>query len=101
MAVQARTLELYRELGIADAVVAAGNKNLTVNLWARGKQRARIPFGDVGSDVTPYPFILVYPQDQHEQLLVERLRALGVEVERQTEMIDFEDNGDHVVARYG
>ncbi|MGZ5198671.1 MAG: FAD-dependent monooxygenase [Telluria sp.] len=99
LAVQARTLELYRQLDLADAVVAAGHEVPAINLWAQGKHRAHLSFGDAGADLTPYPFLLIYPQDQHERLLVERLRALGVEVERQTELIDFEDAGDHVRAR--
>lgn len=99
MAVQARTLELYRQLDLADAVVAAGHRNPNINLWARGKRRAHVSFADAGTDVTPYPFVLVYPQDLHERLLAERLQVLGVEVERRTELVSFEDKGDHVVAR--
>ncbi len=64
-----------------------------------GKRKARIPLVDAGGDVSPYPFVLIYPQDRHERLLVEQLQALGVEVERQTELLSFEDRGDHVAAR--
>ena len=99
MAVQARTLELYRQLDLADAVVAAGHRIPAINLWTTGKKRATLSFGSAGHDLTPYAFLLVYPQDRHERLLVERLRALGVEVERQTECLGFEDKGDHVVAQ--
>lgn len=99
MAVQARTLELYRQLDLADDVIAAGHKNPALNLWARGKRKTRVVFGDAGAAMTPYPFVLVYPQDQHERLLVERLHSLGVRVERQTELIAFEDQGDAVRAR--
>lgn len=99
MAVQARTLELYRQLGLADAVVEAGHRNPTVNLWVRGKQRASVSLAEAGSDLTPYPFLLVYPQDQHERLLVDRLRAMGVTVERQTELLSFAEERDRVVAR--
>lgn len=99
MAVQARTLELYRQTGIADAVVAAGHKNPGINLWVKGKKRAHLTFGEAGADLTPYPFLLVYPQDRHERLLVDRLAELGVTVERQTEFVDFEDKGDYIVAR--
>ena len=42
MAVQARTLELYRQMDLGDAVVAAGNKNLAMNFWAGGRHRARL-----------------------------------------------------------
>src|SRR4051812_16607886 len=99
MAVQARTLELYRQLDLAEAVISAGHKNPAVNMWARGKRKAHISFGDAGSNITPYPFVLVYSQDKHERLLEERLRSLGVEVERETEFLSFEDRGDLVIAR--
>ncbi len=98
MAVQARTLELYRQLGLTDAVVAAGHPNPTMNLWANGKRRARLSMGDAGASVTPYPYILTYPQDEHERLLVARLEQLGISVERETEFISFEEHPDHVLS---
>lgn len=99
MAVQARTLELYRQLGLADAVIAAGHRNPTVNLWVRGKRRTSVSLADAGRDLTPYPFLLIYPQDQHERLLVDRLQAIGVTVERQTELLSFVEDHDRVVVR--
>jgi 2-polyprenyl-6-methoxyphenol hydroxylase-like FAD-dependent oxidoreductase len=99
MAVQARTLELYRQLDIAETVVAAGYRNPSVNLWVHGKRKAQVTLADAGKDLTPYPFVLIFPQDQHERLLIERLEAMGVHVQRQTELLDFEDMGDHVKAR--
>ncbi len=99
LAVQARTLELYRQLDLADAVVARGHKVPAVNLWARGKPAVRLPFETIGADLTPYPFLQIFPQDQHEMLLIERLQALGVSVERRTELSGFIDQGDHVIAR--
>lgn len=53
MALQARTLELYRQLGLAEAVIEAGYKTPAMNLWARGRRRARIPsFEEGDSHVT-------------------------------------------------
>ncbi|MDX7953713.1 FAD-dependent monooxygenase [Lichenihabitans sp. Uapishka_5] len=98
-AVHARTLELYRQTGIADAVVAAGHRSSGINMWTGGKRRAHVPFNDFGDTVTPYPFLLIYPQDLHEAFLVERLRERNIEVERQTELVDFTDNGTGVTAR--
>jgi 2-polyprenyl-6-methoxyphenol hydroxylase-like FAD-dependent oxidoreductase len=96
--VHARTLELYRQLGLAEDVIRAGTPNPGINLWVRGKRRARISFGDAGADLTPYPFILVYPQDLHERLLIERLERLGVRVERNTELHAFTQQQDRVQA---
>src|ERR1700731_1956282 len=43
LAVQARTLEFYRQVGLADAVVEAGVKVAALNLWVGGSQAARVP----------------------------------------------------------
>src|SRR5436190_18485111 len=99
LAVHARTLELYRQLDLADAVIEKGHKVPAVNLWVRGHREARVSFEDVGADITPYPFLHIFPQDEHEQLLIERLAAMGVSVERQTELIGYSDDGDRVTAR--
>ena len=42
LAIQARTLELYRQLDLADFVVEHGHKVPAVNLWVRGERAARI-----------------------------------------------------------
>src|SRR5258707_9333547 len=62
LGVHARTLELYRQIGLADAIVSRGQKMEAVNLWVSGKQVAHVVFGDMGADVSPFPYILVYPQ---------------------------------------
>jgi 2-polyprenyl-6-methoxyphenol hydroxylase-like FAD-dependent oxidoreductase len=99
LAVQARTLELYRQLDLTEAVIAKGHQVPGVNLWVKGERAARMGFETVGSGLTPYPFLHIFPQDQHERLLVERLLALGVAVERQTEMIGFTEQQDRIAAR--
>lgn len=96
--VHARTLELYRQLDLADAVVARGHRSPAVNLWVDGKRRARLPIGEFGDAITPYPFVLIYPQDLHEQFLVDRLQERGVTVERQTELLDFAQDDAGVTA---
>src|SRR3984957_17963069 len=96
VAVQARTLELYRQLDLTDEVLEQGHKVPAVNLWVRGRKQTRISFENFAADLTPYgPF--TYAQDQHEKLLIQRLEALGVAVERQTELLRFSDTGDNVV----
>lgn len=98
MVVHARTLELYDQLELGDAVVASGHKDLEMNFWANGKRRAHLSLKDAGASLTPYPFLLVYPQDQHEHFLIERLKSMGITVERQTELISFEEKDGSVTA---
>jgi 2-polyprenyl-6-methoxyphenol hydroxylase-like FAD-dependent oxidoreductase len=99
LAVQARTLELYRQLDLADAVVAKGHRTPAVNLWLGGERKARISLNDMGKGLTPYPFLHIFPQDEHERLLVAKLESLGISVERQTELLHFFEQASGVVAR--
>src|SRR2546428_2310204 len=99
LAVQARTLELYRQLDLADAIVERGHKVPAVSLWVKGEPAARLPFETIGSDLTPYSFLQIFPQDQHERLLITRLEALGVSIDRRTDLIGFSDDGSCIRAR--
>ena len=98
LAVQARTLELYRQIGLADAVLSRGRKMTTINLWKRGKHVSHVVFGEMGKDLSPFPYALIYPQDEHERLLIDRLAEAGVQVERQTELVTFEETAAGVRA---
>jgi 2-polyprenyl-6-methoxyphenol hydroxylase-like FAD-dependent oxidoreductase len=99
LAVQARTLELYRQLDLTEEVVARGHKTPGVNLWTEGEKRARLDFETVGEDLTPYSFLHIFPQDEHEALLIERLARLGVSVERKKTLTAFVDRGGGITAR--
>ncbi|MBV8594218.1 MAG: FAD-dependent monooxygenase [Caulobacteraceae bacterium] len=98
LAVQARTLELYRQADLADAVLAEGRITPAVNLWARGEPVARVDFARAGEGVTPFPFLHIYPQDDHERLLIKRLARAGVHVEREISLAGFVDEEDAVRA---
>jgi 2-polyprenyl-6-methoxyphenol hydroxylase-like FAD-dependent oxidoreductase len=98
LAVQGRTLEFYQQFGLAQAVVDRGHKVPALNLWVKSKPAARVPLGNLGYGLTPFPFPIIFPQDEHEALLIKRLSELGVEIERQVELADFEDRGGEIRA---
>ncbi len=89
MAVHARTLEFYRQLGFADVVVNLGIKIEAIHLREGGEDVAELPLKDMGAGLSPYPFVLAFPQDDHERFLAGQLKALGVEVEWSTELESF------------
>jgi 2-polyprenyl-6-methoxyphenol hydroxylase-like FAD-dependent oxidoreductase len=98
MVVQARTLEFYRQLGIAEQVVDSGIKLKGIHLRDGSREVAGFPFGDIGTDITPFPFAFSLPQDDHERLLVKLLEAIGVHVEWNTQLVRFKDDGQRVIA---
>lgn len=99
LAVQARTLELYDQIGLADAVVERGLKAVAANLWVSARKKGRVVFGDMGQGLSPFPYAIIFPQDEHERLLIDRLAASGVEVERRTELVRLKDSGSCVLAQ--
>jgi len=99
VAVQARTLEFYRQIGLAEAVIARGREVSAANLWVAGRQVARAVFGNMGAGISPYPYAFIFSQDEHERLLIDRLSEAGVSVDRDTEFVGFEDRGDRLLAR--
>jgi 2-polyprenyl-6-methoxyphenol hydroxylase-like FAD-dependent oxidoreductase len=103
MAVHARTLEFDRQLGFAEEAIRRGIKVEKFRLREGGREMAVLNFGDFGKGLSPYPFILSFPQDEHERLLGEQLSALGVQIEWNTELAGFSDTGEDIdaVLRHG
>jgi 2-polyprenyl-6-methoxyphenol hydroxylase-like FAD-dependent oxidoreductase len=99
LAVQARTLEFYQQIGLADALVRSGVQLVAVNLWVAGRQIGRAVFGEMGAGLSPFPYALIFPQDEHERVLIDRLAAAGVTVERRVALLGFEESATGVTAR--
>src|SRR2546429_9164178 len=73
LAVQARTLEFYHQVGIDDAAIAGGVKVENLNLGGKGQPPARVPLRRTGEGLTPHAFALVFPQDAPDGLLIPKL----------------------------
>jgi 2-polyprenyl-6-methoxyphenol hydroxylase-like FAD-dependent oxidoreductase len=95
LAVQPRTLEVLRGLGLAEKLVARGNDAVWAQLHAGGRV-VRIRLFGLGLDDTAYPFLLFVSQAETEQLLGDHLAARGVPVERAVELVGFHADPDAV-----
>src|SRR3982751_6907324 len=98
LGVQARTMEIYAKLGIVDRALELGKRGTGANLWAQGRKTARVPLGEAGQDVTPYPFILILGQDDNERIMGDRLRDLGGSVQWNRELVGLEQEPGRVTA---
>ncbi|KAJ5970554.1 Monooxygenase FAD-binding [Penicillium vulpinum] len=96
--VHARIVELYRQLGLADALLELGYQLPATNLWIHTQHKARVALRDFGRALTPYPFILSIPQDDHERMLEKRLNDVGIHVERGSKLQGFVDHGSSITA---
>lgn len=87
--VQARTLEIYEQIDLAQKLVEQGNITERVRLVEGGENRAQVELMSLGQGRSPYPFLLIVEQGKHEQLLHEFIKTHGREVMWQTTLADF------------
>ena len=88
LAVQPRTLEVLRGLGITQELLKRGNDAVWVQLHA-GARVVRIRLFGLGLADTAYPFLLFVSQADTEQVLIDHLAARGIGVERRVELVGF------------
>jgi 2-polyprenyl-6-methoxyphenol hydroxylase-like FAD-dependent oxidoreductase len=102
MVVQARTLEFYGQYGFADEIIEEGVVTQTAHLreaaGASSREVLTFSFKELGEGLSPYPFALAYPQDDHERLLLRKLADAGAEVEWRSQLIGFEQDAEGVRA---
>ncbi len=99
LGVQARTLEIYSHLGIAERAVELGKRAVAADMWAGGRRMARVPVGDIGRGLSPFPYLLILGQDDNERLLGDLLPRWGQSVRWNTELVGLTQGGDRVTAR--
>ncbi|HEX8291064.1 MAG TPA: FAD-dependent monooxygenase, partial [Pyrinomonadaceae bacterium] len=97
--VQARTLEIYEQMGLAGGLIAQGALAEKARLVVGGEVRGEIEFADIGRGLSPYPFVLIVEQGRHEKLLHDFIRAGGREVRWRTWLEEFTQDGRGVTAR--
>jgi 2-polyprenyl-6-methoxyphenol hydroxylase-like FAD-dependent oxidoreductase len=95
LAVQPRTLEVLRAVGLSQPLVDRGLRAVSLQMHL-GSRVLPIPLFDVGLEDTAYPFLLFISQAETEAILNQHLAAGGVHVERPVELVAFEQDPEVV-----
>jgi 2-polyprenyl-6-methoxyphenol hydroxylase-like FAD-dependent oxidoreductase len=95
IALHARTLEIFEQLGIIEEALAQGLKQHGFNVYADSQHILHVSFDELAA---PYPFILSLPQSETERILGAHLERLGIQVERNMELIGFTQDEQQVTA---
>jgi 2-polyprenyl-6-methoxyphenol hydroxylase-like FAD-dependent oxidoreductase len=98
LAVQPRTLEILRGLGVADALLERSLAEVALRVHVGGWSVDGC-LHDLRLPATEFPFILFAPQPEVETVLRSRLRELGVEVEWGCQLTGLLQHGDRVDCR--
>ena len=96
--VQARSLEIFDQLGIATNAIAQGIIAHQVNIIFNGKKPVSLNLTDIGKGMTKFPYLLLLEQTKTEKLLIDYLLDFGHSVEREKELVRFVQLQDSVTA---
>ncbi|MGE3465426.1 MAG: FAD-dependent monooxygenase [Pyrinomonadaceae bacterium] len=96
--VQARTLEIYEQMGLAAPLIELGEPAEKVRMIAGGEVRGEAILKDIGKGLSPYPFLLIVEQGKHERLLYDHIRENDRDVLWQTDMTELSQDGNGVTA---
>ena len=96
--VQARTLEIYEQINLAQSMVEMGKKTTSVRMIEGGEERAKVDLSKLGEGMSPYPYLLIVEQGKHEHLLHTFMQDHGKEVIWQTTLESFSQDESGVTA---
>jgi 2-polyprenyl-6-methoxyphenol hydroxylase-like FAD-dependent oxidoreductase len=97
--VQARSLEIYRQLGIISRVIPNGKPTGGLSFNQGGREMASLSFTDVGKGLTPFPYLLLYQQSKNERALLDNLTQNCCPVYWNTSLISLQQEPGSVTAQ--
>jgi 2-polyprenyl-6-methoxyphenol hydroxylase-like FAD-dependent oxidoreductase len=86
LVVQARSMEIYEQMGLSDEVERTGQPSDGVSLYKKGRKAAAVYLRTMGVDISPFPYVMIYEQSKNETLLCQKLQASGKAVQWNTEI---------------
>jgi 2-polyprenyl-6-methoxyphenol hydroxylase-like FAD-dependent oxidoreductase len=95
LVVQARTLEIMDLCGLIDAFLERGYPAPGLNIGLHGSAGAAVDLRQLDSR---YPYMLVIPQNETEQIIEDRLNQEGVYVDRGRQFVTLRQNEAGVTA---
>lgn len=93
LAMQARTLEIFKELGIVKKMLEEGHPVEGLQFY---KGTSRLALASFAGLETEYPFILGISQSKTESVLEEVLKERGVQIDWNTELYSMQSYEDRV-----
>ena len=98
--VQARTLEIFQEMGIVEEAIRRGRETADLRLFHKGKQKLAVNLAGLGKGLSAFSFALSLEQSKTEALLAEYVQKNGKEIHWKSELIHFEQDGQEVRVTY-
>ena len=97
--VQARTLEIYDQIGLAQPAIERGTIASRVRLIEGGEVRGEMHLANFGKDLSQFPFMLMLEQSKNEELLYKYVKSHDRNVLWNTELESFTQDSAGVTAQ--
>src|SRR5215217_8777439 len=97
--VQARTLEIYDQIGLAQPAIELGTIAARVRLIEGGEVRGEMHLANFGKDLSQFPYMLMLEQSKNEELLYHFVQSHNRDVLWQTELESFSQDETAVTAQ--
>jgi 2-polyprenyl-6-methoxyphenol hydroxylase-like FAD-dependent oxidoreductase len=96
LGIQARTLEIFADMGIIDDFLQEGMQVKQLNI----RNHHSLPITEIKLDQinSKYKFLLIIPQHKTEAILLKHLADRGIHVEMQTELMDLRQSENKTTA---
>ncbi|MGV3503410.1 MAG: FAD-dependent monooxygenase [Adhaeribacter sp.] len=98
LVLQARSLEIFEQMGLAGQVLDQGHTASGLNFMVRGRWVQHISLQAQGQAFTSFPYVCLLEQSKTESLLLEFLAQYHLQVEWNTELIHVEQSPEGVQA---
>ncbi len=91
LVVQARSMEIYQQMGLSGEVEREGEKSLGINFYKNGKKSSSVVLGNLAEGLSPFPYLMIYEQNKNESLLHRHIQSKGTDVKWDSEIIFMEE----------
>ena len=98
LAVQARTLQIYEQMGIADKALSQGTPANKIKIIINGHRLYEVPLQQLGTGQSAYAFLFILEQNKNEKILYDHLKEVGGDILWKHSLETFTQNSEGVVA---
>lgn len=95
---QARSMEIFSQMGIVDTFLEGGYAAKAVNFVAKGKVRGHVPLATFGKNLTKYPFVFMHEQSKTEKIFIEFLKKHNKHIKYDTEVVSLTEQEEEIEA---
>ena len=98
IAVHARSLELFRQMGLADTLIDQGHPSYGAQLQRGKKPLGGLDFSQLDQPGTAFPYVCLVGQDKTEKVLIDRLTENACPVKWETRLVSLQQDDQAAIA---